>query len=115
LIFAAMNSNKFDLSVFTNGFEDNPDVVIAKKIATMYDIKHKTTSPKIPDENTISINIYKKIKKVMLATSGMVYGYENVGLSSSFLGDRAFDGVGAELVKGGFANFVNSNDNSNKL
>lgn len=115
LIFAAMNSNKFDLSVFTNGFEDNPDVIIAKKIATMYDIKHKTTSPKISDENTISINIYKKIKKVMLATSGMVYGYEKVGLSSSFLGDRAFDGVGAELVKGGFANFVNSDDNSNKL
>src|SRR5699024_109708 len=32
LIFAAMNSNNFNMSVFTNGFDDNPDVIIAKKI-----------------------------------------------------------------------------------
>lgn len=115
LIFAAMNSNNFDLSVYTNGFKDNPDVVIAKKIADIYDIEHRSTSPKISEENTISVNIYKKIKRVMLATSGMVYGYENVGALGSFNGNKSFDGVGAELVKGGFASFINTNDNSDKL
>src|SRR5699024_10365191 len=98
LIFAAMNSNNFDMSVFTNGFDDNTDVIIAKKIADMYGIDHKQTSPKISDENTISVNVYNKIKQVMLSTSGMVYGYENVGALGQFRGDKSFDGVGAELV-----------------
>lgn len=115
LIFAAMNSNDFDLSVFTNGFDDNPDVVIAKKIAEMYNLQHRSTSPKISEENTITVNIYNKIKRVMLATSGMVYGYENVGALGKFNGDKSFDGVGAELVKGGFASFINSDESSDKL
>lgn len=115
LIFAAMNSNNFDLSVFTNGFDDNPDVVIAKRIADMYELEHRSTSPKISEENTISVNIYSKIKRVMLATSGMVYGYENVGSLGKFTGHKSFDGIGAELVKGGFANFINADENSNKL
>lgn len=115
LIFAAMNTNNFDLSVFTNGFDDNPDVVIAKRIADMYKLEHRSASPKISDENTITVNIYNKIKRVMLATSGMVYGYENVGALSKFTGHKSFDGIGAELVKGGFANFINSDENSNKL
>ena len=114
LIFAAMNSKNFNLSVFTNGFDDNPDVVIAKKIANMYEINHKVTGPKISDENTIKVNIYQKIKRVMLATSGLVYGYENVGALGKFSGHKSFDGVGAELVKGGFAAFIHSDDKSEK-
>src|SRR5699024_3778024 len=94
--------------------DDNPDVIIAKKIADMYGIDHKQTSPKISDENTISVNVYNKIKQVMLSTSGMVYGYENVGALGQFRGDKSFDGVGAELVKGGFSAFINSDDNSDK-
>lgn len=108
LIFAAMKANNFDMTLFTNGFEDNPDVIIAKKISEIYDIKHKTISPKISKENTISVNIYNKIKNVMLSTSGMVYGYENISLPGQFKGNKGFDGVGAELVKGGFAMFANS-------
>src|SRR5699024_813189 len=95
--------------------DDNPDVIIAKKIADMYGIDHKQTSPKISDENTISVNVYNKIKQVMLSTSGMVYGYENIGALGQFRGNKSFDGVGAELVKGGFANFINSDDSSNKM
>src|SRR5699024_1605956 len=80
LIFAAMYSNTFNFTTFTNGFNDSPDVVIAKKISDMYNITHVTSSPKISEENTISVNIYNKIKGVMLSTSGLVYGYENVSL-----------------------------------
>src|SRR5699024_1374381 len=64
---------------------------------------------------TITVNIYTKIKQVMLATSGMVYGYENVGALGKFTGHKSFDGVGAELVKGGFSNFINSDTHSNKM
>lgn len=114
LIFAAMNSNNFKMSTFTNGFLDSPDVIIAKKISEMYKINHNTYSPKISDENTINVNIYNRIKKVMFSTSGLVYGYENVSMPGKFKGNKSFDGVGAELVKGGFASFINSDNNSNK-
>lgn len=114
LIFAAMNSNDFNFTTFTNGFSDSPDVVIAKKISELFNVSHVTSSPKISEENTINVNIYKKLKGVMLSTSGLVYGYENVSLPGKFKGNKSFDGVGAELVKGGFASFINSDDNSDK-
>src|SRR5699024_8083452 len=69
LIFAAMNSNNFELETFTNGFSDNPDVEIGRRISELYDIPHNIKSPKISEENTITVNLYKKIKTVMMSTS----------------------------------------------
>lgn len=63
--------DKKDISVFTNGYDDHPDVVVAKMIAKHYDLQHKVNAPKAPAALSVK-EIMKKLMGSVFQTDGMI-------------------------------------------
>lgn len=108
IIFSVLKNMGMNFSVYTNGFEENPDVQIAKIIADQYGYEHTINLPKIADDNTLTVSPYKRMLNSMTASSGLIYGYDSITVSNKgYQGDKTFDGVAAGLSKGGYSAFFN--------
>ncbi|WP_026858343.1 hypothetical protein [Jeotgalicoccus psychrophilus] len=97
----------YKVNTNTRGFLDNPDVKVAEMIASKLRLKHKITEPKIMDAKGLTVNLEKKALGAMVATSGQVYGYENISYQPSFKGNIGVTGVAALSMKGGYSNLNN--------
>lgn len=86
----------------TRGYDDHPDVIIAKQIAEKLKLDYSVKRPKTNTENILVIDIIDKILKTMIGTSGTLYGYENLNYSTEYIGNTGITGVGAETIRGGY-------------
>lgn len=86
----------------TRGYDDHPDVIIAKQIAEKLKLDYGIKRPKTNIENVLVIDIIDKILKAMIGTSGTLYGYENLNYSTEYIGNTGITGVGAETIRGGY-------------
>lgn len=102
LITLGMLEKKIDFKAHTKGFEDHPDVIIAKKIAEKLGLDYGIKKPKTGKENIIVVDIVDKILKAMVGTSGTLYGYENINYDTKYIGNTGITGVGAEIIRGGY-------------
>lgn len=104
VIVAAMNYLGIDFNAHTNGYESNPDVVIAERIAKTLNIKHKVNAPAI-SKNQINVDLYRRTINAIKNSEGLLYSYENVG--NNYTGFKAnkmkFGGQGGAVLKGGYA------------
>lgn len=94
--------NEFDVKTVTRGFADHPDVIIAKQMAEILGIKHSVVEPKLNKEKNLDVNPLEKSLASMKATSGQVYGYENIPYSTEYKGNIGVTGVAALTIKGGY-------------
>src|SRR5699024_8023189 len=94
----------YEVSTTTRGFKDNPDVQIAAEITKLLNLEHHIVEPKINDEEGLDIDIEKKALNAMKATSGQVYGYENIPYTTKYKGNQGVTGVAALSLKGGYSN-----------
>lgn len=85
----------------TRGYDDHPDVIIAKQIAEKLKLDYGIKRPKTNTDNILVIDIIDKILKAMVGTSGTLYGYENLNYSTDYIGNTGITGVGAETIRGG--------------
>src|SRR5699024_11103880 len=88
----------------TRGFFDNPDVQIAKELTTKLELEHKVIEPKILDSKGMNVNVENKALQAMIATSGQIYGYENIKYQPEYKGNIGVTGVAALTMKGGYSN-----------
>lgn len=100
--------NNFNVNAVTRGFEDHPDVIIAKQIAEILRIEHSVNKPKLNEERKMIVNPMKKSLEAMKATSGQVYGYENIALRPEYKGSIGVTGVAALTLKGGYGYLANT-------
>src|SRR5699024_4041285 len=91
----------------TRGFLDNPDVQMAQKLTEKLGLEHRIMEPKILDSKGMNINIEKKALQSMIATTGQVYGYENIQYQPDYKGNVGVTGVAALTMKGGYSNLNN--------
>lgn len=105
----------YKINTNTRGFLDNPDVQVGEKIAKKLNLKHKITVPKISDDQGLTVNLERKALNAMIATSGQVYGYENISYQPAFQGNIGVTGVAALTMKGGYSNLNNVKPNNPKL
>lgn len=83
-----MNRLGLDLEATTNGFEDTPDVVIAKQISDSLGIPHHTKLPSYK-QNIMNVDLYTRAVNVIKNTEGMIFSYENInGLKDGFDTDK---------------------------
>ncbi|WP_411843719.1 hypothetical protein [Salinicoccus sp. HZC-1] len=94
----------YSVDTNTRGFMDNPDVQIAAEITNKLKLEHSITEPKVNDEKGLNIDIEKKVLNAMKATSGQVYGYENIPYATTYKGNKGVTGVAALSLKGGYSN-----------
>lgn len=99
----------YKVNTITRGFLDNPDVQLGTVISEKLGLKHKITEPKIIDSKGLTINLEKKALSAMIATSGQIYGYENITYQPNYKGNIGVTGVGALTMKGGYSNLNNVN------
>lgn len=104
----------YKVNTNTRGFLDNPDVKIGEIIADKLGLKHKISEPKIMKAKGLTVNLEKKALNAMIATSGQVYGYENIIYQPNFKGSVGVTGVAALSMKGGYSNLNNVKTNNPK-
>lgn len=97
----------YNVKTNTRGFLDNPDVQVAKELTKKLNLEHKIIEPKILDSMGMNVNIEKRALQSMVATSGQVYGYENIKLQPNYKGNIGVTGVAALTMKGGYSNLNN--------
>lgn len=97
----------YDVKTNTRGFSDNPDVIVAEKLTQKLNLTHKINEPKILDSKGMNVNLEMKALQAMIATSGQVYGYENIKYQPEYKGNIGVTGVAALTMKGGYSNLNN--------
>ena len=97
----------YDVKTNTRGFLDNPDVIVAEKLTKKLNLSHKIIEPKILDSKGMNVNLEEKALQAMVATSGQVYGYENIKYQPEYKGNIGVTGVAALTMKGGYSNLNN--------
>lgn len=104
LIVAALNNLGVDLQLFTNGYEDTPDVIVAKNIASILNKEHITRNPSKNNSEFIIEDIGIRAKNMIQNSDGMLFAYEGMSVSNEFNFSKVqLGGQGGELLRGGFA------------
>lgn len=104
LILAALNNLDAELNLFTNGYSDNPDVIVAKQISNLLNKEHSAKSPLKNNKNSITEDIGLKAKRMIQNTDGMLFAYEGMPVPEIFKHSKVqLGGQGGELLRGGFA------------
>lgn len=102
LILLSLLEKGYNVNAFTNGFEDHPDVIIAKLLAKHHNISHEVKLPTFQAEETLEIDLYERLINTMITTSGQIFAYENIMELSHFRGHTTLSGVGGEILRGGY-------------
>lgn len=105
LIIAALNKLGLDVNTHTNGYDDTPDVVVAKEIAKLLGVQHEVKQPSTSTDSYLDLNIYSRTVNSIRNTEGMLYAYENLsGIKTEFNKSKvSLGGQGGELLRGGYA------------
>ena len=108
MIVSGLHKLGVDFKSITNGYPDNPDVIVARQISEKLNIEHKINEPAKSGVKELKINLLKRAYQTIKSSEGMLYAYENVTLRSSFNPEQVkLGGQGGELLRGGFAKTSN--------
>lgn len=105
MMILAMNKIGAEFSSETDGYDDSPDVIVAKQIADMLGIEHTVYNNAEVDSGIIEQDILGRTQKVLFASDCSVYGFEVCASTGMpYATDYAlFNGLGGEILRGGYA------------
>lgn len=109
IITAVLKHMNANFKSYTSGFEEHPDVIVARKIALKLNIEHSVHTPKTSSnvQSSVTQDILGKTKDVLFSTDGMLSGYENVPKNQLFNEQKIIlGGHGGEHLRGGYNRFV---------
>ncbi|WP_052256868.1 hypothetical protein [Salinicoccus sp. YB14-2] len=112
LVLLALINKGFNIQTHTTGFPDHPDVIIAQQLAELLEIPHKVKSRTLKEDNSINVNLEKRIKEITTVSSGLITAYDSIATNTTFKDGTNFNGVAASVITGGFNKFshkVNAN------
>ena len=109
LVAAAMSKIGLEAEVHTNGFNETPDVIVAKLLAEKLGFKHNVRPTSTSNKNHYNVDIFNRTVDAIRNTEGMLSSYENVSGSLRTFNYNKVDigGQGGELLRGGYAKNVN--------
>lgn len=108
LVVSAMDYLGLNVGTITSGFPDNPDAIVASRIAKTLNIPHKINEPS-RGKPIISADLFYRTVNVIRNCEGMLYSYENIsGSSGKFDASKvSLGGQGGEIFRGGYAKTAN--------
>jgi len=112
LVLLALIDKGFNIQTHTTGFPDHPDVIVAQQLAELLEIPHEVRSRKLKEDNSINVDLEKRIKEITTASSGLITAYDSISTNTTFKDSKNFNGVAASVITGGFNKFshqINSN------
>ncbi len=108
LIVGALYHTGVAFPVYTAGFAEHPDVIIAKQISKILKLEHINKKPKIGNENnelTMQVDPLSRTQNVLFNSDGMVFGYEGLDARPKIFNNKtlSYGGAGGESLRGGYA------------
>src|SRR5699024_7096332 len=105
VILLALLEKGYKVNTRTTGFTDHPDVVVAKKLAEILDVPHKTNEKVLNSKNQLAVNLEKRLLATTKASSVLLSAYDTVTTKTEFNDSYNFNGVAALVITGGFNKF----------
>ncbi|MRG85080.1 asparagine synthase-related protein [Salinibacillus xinjiangensis] len=109
LIVAALKYINADFKTYTFGYDENPDVIVGKKISDLLQLEHSVTTPATKENQSgfVVQDILSRTTNILSFTDGMLTAYENVSSRYTFDADKVIlGGHGGEHLRGGYNRVV---------
>lgn len=105
MVLLSMIKNDIDILTETGGYDESPDVIVARQIASIYGLPHSTYQQS-GTKDVFEIDLLARAQQMAFASDCMLYAFEGCG--SSYGGDYRSDfamlnGLGGEILRGGYA------------
>lgn len=91
----------------TAGFDDDPDVVVARQVAALVGVDHRVTAPygATIAGDAVDVDVDARLREAVVLADGMLGAYDRVGrIDDRFQrGLTPFSGAGGEILRGYYA------------
>ncbi|KIH99987.1 hypothetical protein LP52_03245 [Streptomonospora alba] len=117
LVAAMLHAAGIPFRATTRGFEDHPDVILARRICEQLGVSdHRVSAPERDgDEAVLVEHPLPRTTRLLRMTEGMNSAFENVISPTGFLFEARLSGSGGEALRGGWLNDQQSLDRDSLL
>ncbi|MEV4896942.1 asparagine synthase-related protein, partial [Nonomuraea sp. NPDC055795] len=103
LIAALLHGAGIPFRAFTSGFDDHPDVVVARQVAAALGVEHEVTAPVLTTANELSVvHPADRVHHILRACEGMLSAYENITADAPYSDVPRLGGHNGEILRGGY-------------
>ncbi|GAA0927710.1 asparagine synthase-related protein [Nonomuraea longicatena] len=103
LIAALLTGAGIPYRAFTSGFDDDPDVIVARRVAAALGVEHQVTPPPLTPDNELSVvHPADRVHTVLRVCEGMLSAYENITGDAPYSTVPRLGGHNGEILRGGF-------------
>ncbi|WP_285708620.1 asparagine synthase-related protein [Microtetraspora sp. NBRC 16547] len=104
LMAALLHAAKVPFRVTTNGLDDHPDVVIARRIAAKLGVEHTVIPPKRTEQRDAVLveHPLRRTFEVLRTCEGMTSAYETIVEYLPYSSRLTMSGQSGEILRGGF-------------
>jgi hypothetical protein len=103
LIAALLTGAGIPFRAFTSGFDDHPDVAVARRVAAALGVEHEVTRPPLTQDNELSVvHPADRAHTMLRVCEGMLSAYENITGDAPYSTIPRLGGHNGEILRGGF-------------
>ncbi|MFD9940126.1 asparagine synthase-related protein [Nonomuraea sp. NPDC059023] len=103
LIAALLHGAGIPFRASTSGFDDHPDVVVARQVAAALGVEHEVTAPALTTANELSVvHPADRVHHILRACEGMLSAYENITADAPYSDVPRLGGHNGEILRGGY-------------
>ncbi|WP_433432807.1 asparagine synthase-related protein [Nonomuraea sp. CA-141351] len=103
LIAALLRAAGIPFHTSTSGFDDHPDVVVARQVAAALGVEHEVKAPPLTPANELSVvHPADRAQNVLRVCEGMLSAYENISGDGAYSRRPLLGGHNGEILRGGF-------------
>jgi hypothetical protein len=104
MIAAALHAGGVRFAAFTKGFDDDPDVIVAARIARTLGVAHSSRAPALSQDGTAVVieDPLVRTQRTIRCVEGMLSTLYNIGPRGAFRTAAHLTGAGGEQLRGGY-------------
>lgn len=107
LLVALLTSAGVSVNTLTSGLPGDPDVVVAREVASRLGVPHTVSGPRgaTVDDASVTFDVRSRVREAVVLAEGMLSAYDRVGrIDDRYNADIApFSGSGGEILRAYFA------------
>ncbi|MGV9305967.1 asparagine synthase-related protein [Nonomuraea sp. NPDC003727] len=103
LVAALLHAAGIPFHAVTSGFDDHPDVVVARQVAAALGIEHEVQAPSLTPRSELRVaHPADRVQNVLRVCEGMLSAYENITGDGPYSRRPSLGGHNGEILRGGY-------------
>ncbi|WP_431904833.1 asparagine synthase-related protein [Nonomuraea sp. bgisy101] len=103
LIAALLHAAGIPFHAVTSGFDDHPDVVVARQVAAALGVEHEVQAPPLTPRSELRVaHPADRVDNVLRVCEGMLSAYENITGDGAYSLRPSLGGHNGEILRGGY-------------